>query len=475
MNVRFIEPQDPSWSGLLEHVDHDLYHLPEYVSIAAEHEGGEPIAVVIADGESTLLLPLVVRPIPSAGIPRLSGYFDAVAPYGYPHPLVVAPKGAAGDAFLRRALAELPAALARRRIVAAFVRLHPLLPFPVEEAAVIGPVVDHGETVAIDLTGNPQSLLRQMRQNHVRWINKGLRAGHQVSVTDSTADLSEFVDIYTESMAYVDASPYYFFSSDYFEALMRRLPGKVHLAFLEIERHKVCAVMIGEVDGIVEYHLGGTRSSFRHQSPMVLLTYEVARWSQSRGNKVLHLGGGVGGSADSLFHFKAGFSSGRHPFRTWRIVADPEIYGEFAHLWEKQAGTPADPPTEFFPAYRKHLPVRASSGKQEGRIYGPGRGPAHGERPLVIVGAGGRGRKILRTFLELGEGDPVAGFVDDSALLRDSLVDGKPVLGSLNWLVGHSTEYRAIVAVEDDAKRDEAVERLRRAGVQSAPSTGRRP
>jgi hypothetical protein len=475
MNVSFIEPQDPRWSELLTRVHHDLYHLPEYVSIAAEHEGGEPIAVVVTDGESTLLLPLVVRPIPISGIPRLSGYFDAVAPYGYPHPLVVTAKGAAGDAFLRRALAELLAALSRRRIVAAFIRLHPLLPFPVEEAAVIGPVVDHGETVALDLTGNPQSLLKQMRVNHVRWINKGLRAGHQVTVTDSSADLAEFVDIYTESMAYVGASPYYFFSSDYFEALMRRLPGSVHLAYLEIGRQKVCAVMIGEVDGIVEYHLGGTRAAFRRQSPMVLLTYEVARWAQSRGNRVLHLGGGVGGCADSLFHFKAGFSSARYPFRTWRIIADPEIYGELTRRWEEQAGRPADPPTDFFPAYRKHLPVRAPTGRQEGRIYGPGRGPAPGERPLVIVGAGGQGREVLRMFLTRGEGGLIAGFVDDSPVLRESSVDDKPVLGGLNWLVGHSTEYRAVVALEDDAKRSEAVARLRRAGVQSAPVVGWRP
>ena len=475
MKVDFIEPQDPRWSGLLERVDHDLYHLPEYVSIAAEHEGGEPIAVTVTDGESTLLLPLVVRPIPNVGASRLSGYFDAVAPYGYPHPLVVTGKGAEGDAFLRRALAELPAALSQRRIVAAFVRLHPLLPFPVEEAAVIGPVVDHGETVAIDLTGNPQTLLSQMRVNHVRWINKGLKAGHEVTVTDSTVDLAEFVDIYTESMAYVDASPYYFFSSDYFEALMRRLPGIVHLAFLEIDRQKACAVMIGEVDGIVEYHLGGTRSAFRRQSPMVLLTYEVARWAQSRGNKVLHLGGGVGGCADSLFHFKAGFSSARHPFRTWRIIADPQIYGELTRLWEEQAGRPADPPTDFFPAYRKHPPVRASTGRQEGRIYGPGGALIPGEKPLVIVGAGGQGREILKALVERGEGGPIAGFVDESALLRDLLVDGKPVLGSLSWLVGHSTEYRAIVAIEDEAKRRETVDRLRRAGVQSAPGVGRRP
>ena len=461
MKVEFMRPEDPRWPELLGRVDHDLYHLPEYVRAAAEHEGGEPMAVVVSDGESALLLPLVVRPIPAPGVPGLAGYFDAVAPYGYPHPLVIRAKDAAGDGFLRGALAELPAALSGRGIVSAFVRLHPLLPFAVDEAAAIGPVVDHGETVAIDLTGDPQSVLRGMRQNHVRWIKKGLAAGHRVKVTDSVDDLADFVDIYTESMAYVDASPYYFFSTDYFEALMRRLPGSIHLAFLEIGKQRVCAVMIGEVDGIVEYHLGGTRSAFRRQSPMVLLTYEVALWAHRRGNRVLHLGGGVGGSADSLFHFKAGFSAARYPFRTWRITADPQSYQEFAHLWEERAGIPADPPTEFFPAYRKHLPVHATNGADRGS--------------LVIIGAGGPGRAVLKTFLERGEGERVAGFIDDSPLLRESYMDDKPVLGGLNWLAGHSTQYQAIVAMGDGPARRAVVERLARAGVRYAPGMDRRP
>jgi hypothetical protein len=91
MDVEFIKPQDRRWSDLLSRADHDLYHLPEYVSIAAEHEGGEPVAVVVTDGTQTLLLPLVVRPVTIAGTRRMPSHFDAVSPYGYPHPLVISP------------------------------------------------------------------------------------------------------------------------------------------------------------------------------------------------------------------------------------------------------------------------------------------------------------------------------------------------------------------------------------------------
>jgi sugar O-acyltransferase (sialic acid O-acetyltransferase NeuD family) len=463
MDVHFMEPGDRKWSELLAQADHDVYHLPEYVEVAAQHEGGEPAAVVITDGRNTLMLPLVIRPMAIAGCSSVPDCFDAVSPYGYPHPLIIPSNAPPGEAFARAAFSELSVALRERRIVTAFVRLHPLLPFPLAEGRAVGPIVEHGQTVAIELERNPAAIIAGMRENHIRWIRKGQEAGHGFCLVDSPADIADFVDIYTENMAHVDAAAYYFFSLEYFEALVQRLSGRVFLAFLEIEGQRACGMILSEVSGIVEYHLGGTRTSFRSQSPMVLLTYKVACWAQERGDRIFHLGGGVGGCTDSLFRFKAGFSSLRYPYRTWRIIADAEAYGELTHEWEEEAGAPADSPTGFFPAYRKPLcqdPGIESAGGSDREA-----GPGSSELPLVIVGAGGHGREVLGLFLVRGEGDAIAGFVDDASLLRDCPVDGKPVLGGLNWLIGHSAQYRAIVAVGDNPRRREMVERLTQAGV----------
>jgi hypothetical protein len=79
----------------------------------------------------------------------------------------------------------------------------------------------------------------------------------------------------------------------------------------------------------------------------------LRRWAKSRGNRVFHLGGGVGGSEDSLFRFKAGFSQQRHPFHTWRMVADETVYRRLVKRWESRHGAEADGLDGFFPAYRK--------------------------------------------------------------------------------------------------------------------------
>jgi hypothetical protein len=76
----------------------------------------------------------------------------------------------------------------------------------------------------------------------------------------------------------------------------------------------------------------------------------VAGWAKARGDRTLHLGGGVGGRADSLFHFKAGFSPLRHRFRTLRVVVDEDRY--VALVSALDAGLDPSDRAGFFPLYR---------------------------------------------------------------------------------------------------------------------------
>jgi hypothetical protein len=76
----------------------------------------------------------------------------------------------------------------------------------------------------------------------------------------------------------------------------------------------------------------------------------------------MHLGGGVGGSAeDPLFHFKAGFSPRRHTFRTARLVLDTHAYEELCARADEE-GEATQP--AFFPAYR--APRQKSTGREGG-------------------------------------------------------------------------------------------------------------
>jgi hypothetical protein len=64
-----------------------------------------------------------------------------------------------------------------------------------------------------------------------------------------------------------------------------------------------------------------------------------------------------------LFHFKAGFSSSRNNFFTWRYVVEPRRYRELSkartiHALESGLAPATD---DFFPAYRAPVvPVAVS-------------------------------------------------------------------------------------------------------------------
>jgi len=107
-----------------------------------------------------------------------------------------------------------------------------------------------------------------------------------------------------------------------------------------------------ETGDIVQYHLSGTNEAFLRERPTKLMLHFVRGWAKERGARVLHLGGGVGAARDSLFAFKAGFSSVRHAFHTLRMVVDERAYRQLADASRGETATDPSDLQGFFPAYR---------------------------------------------------------------------------------------------------------------------------
>jgi acetyltransferase EpsM len=95
------------------------------------------------------------------------------------------------------------------------------------------------------------------------------------------------------------------------------------------------------------------------------------------------------------------------------------------------------------------------------------------EKPLVIVGAGGHGREVLGILLRDGKGHEVAGFVDDDDQLQGAEADSKLVLGQVEWMTEHASEYRAVVAIGDNWVRKQVATALSAAGVAFATVVAR--
>ncbi len=310
---------------------HDFYHLPGYHSLAERRGEGAARLFVHKEGGYSVALPLLLRPLDG-------GLQDATSVYGYAGP--AASHEEAPRAVLENFRAALRETLAGLRVVTVFSRLHPLLRQR-EIVAGLGDCVAGGNTISIDLTLPEEAQRAQFRSDHKRGINKARRAG--MTVAEGAEHLDAFIEIYTETMRRVNAAGHYFFDRAYFEELMAL--GDVRL-FAALSGGEVTAgALLFTCNGIVQYHLGGTRGKYLELAPMKLVFETVRLWAMEQGHTVFHLGGGVGSREDSLFHFKAGFSDRRHPFFTWRWVIDQEACDA---LCAGKAGGAAG----FFPPYR---------------------------------------------------------------------------------------------------------------------------
>ena len=215
----------------------------------------------------------------------------------------------------------------------------------------IGTIVEHGETVSVDLTATIDEQWTGTRADHRNQINRAIRAGHRAYIDDDWAHEATFVDIYTATMNRVGASASYMFGADYVRALRTALGSRLSLCVVDIGGTIAAAGLFTEECGIVQYHLSGTDGAFIRERPTKLMLHFIRGYMKERNDRVLHLGGGLGGADDSLFEFKAGFSRRRHPFRTWRVIVDPARYASLSRAADPTVDL--EDATGFFPLYRR--------------------------------------------------------------------------------------------------------------------------
>ena len=356
-----LAPADPRWQSTLRIAPHDFYLLPGYVALAARLDGGEPVAILVEDGPRRLLMPLLLRDLPAAlGGPPLR---DATSPYGYPGITVGTTdlEAPADAAFIRGAVSAGITALREAGVISLFLRLNALLPVAHDVLGEFGLLVNHGNTVSIDLRRDEADLLRGIRGDHRRNIARLARLGftYQIDPICSPESVDAFLGVYTETMDRLGASSFYYFDAAYVRELHAALGGRMVIVVARQEEAVAAAALFTEVDGIVQYHLGGTDGDFVKLSPIKGIFSITAHWARTRGNRIMHLGGGLGGSEDALFTFKAGFSPDRHMFQTARIVVDQAAYDRSNVLWAQQHGQPVAAADRFFPPYRAPAPVPA--------------------------------------------------------------------------------------------------------------------
>jgi lipid II:glycine glycyltransferase (peptidoglycan interpeptide bridge formation enzyme) len=212
-----------------------------------------------------------------------------------------------------------------------------------------------GATVAIDLTQPSEAIWQSYSRHLHQALRRLIRQGITVKPDPEWSYLDEFIHMYHSTMKRNHAGEFYFFSRAYFERLREALGPHGTLMISKCGDEIAAASLLIEYSGIVNVHLLATADSFLPLSPSKLLIHETQAWARSRGNRLVHLGGGRGSRTDDpLFRFKSQFSDRSYPFYTGRWILNRAVYDALAAQRSRQTTSAPAPETaqQFFPAYR---------------------------------------------------------------------------------------------------------------------------
>ncbi|KGF72375.1 hypothetical protein DO97_09180 [Neosynechococcus sphagnicola sy1] len=354
MDVQILDCSSVVWLETLEHLRHDIYHRPGYLALEASRIEATAAAILITEKQQQFFLPYLVRSCDRL-LENESGespVFDLISPYGYPG--ILLSDAAWESTFIQQAFTMMIEKFKGMGICSAFLRLHPILNQNFDQIYPGLGLQLTGETIAVDLTLSDAEIWQQTRSEHRNKINRCKRQGFVARMVEPALFIEKFNEIYEETMDRVLASQSYYFGLEYLFGLLRAWEKHLHLCIVELNEQVVCAGLFTSCGGMVQYHLGGTKGGYLKQAPSKLMFDHVRYWAKQQGNTLFHLGGGVGGAADSLYHFKAGFSRQRYQFSTLRLILNETLYTEMVELRARQLGTNLCKlrETSFFPAYR---------------------------------------------------------------------------------------------------------------------------
>jgi len=330
------------WLEALARIEErDFCHLPAFSRLAEECGQGEARLLAFHEGEVTMAFPVLLREVPRAA------RRDVTSVYGYAGP--VASTRTVPEETRQAFLGFVEEFLREQQVVSAFSRLHPLL----AQSALLegyGKVAPVGWTLSLDLSASEEEQRAGYRRNHRQDIRKLNELG-VVCEEAGLEQLDDFIAMYYHTMDRVGAAPEYYFSRDYFARMFADMPEVTHLFMCAQGGVAVAGGIFTVCRGIVQWYFSGTRADYAGPPPAKLL-FDVARqWAKATGAHTLHLGGGVGGRRDSLYHFKAGFTHREHIYSTWRHIVDPAAYEELCRAAGVQ--TDGEPNRAYFPRYRQ--------------------------------------------------------------------------------------------------------------------------
>ncbi len=328
----------PCWDAILAKVgDYDCHHTFEYHTLSSQPDE-TPILLVYETNSATIALPVIKRSIQG------SDFFDCTSAYGYVGPIFSSNVKKKDFVDFQKAVKNFFVA---ENIVSVFARLNPFIEGQANAISSLGDIETLGKIISIDLNKELQKQRSAYSKITKRYVNKA-RKYCLIKRSLSEEDIMVFRDLYYENMSRVNAKKSYYFTKEYFLDIIKTkdFESEVIYAILEETGEIISGAIMMKKNRVIHYHLSGTLTKYMYLNPLRLILDEARIQGTLEAYDYLNLGGGLGGSEDSLFQFKSSFSKEVKEFKIWKYIVNPEAYSALSKINNQTEVT------NFFPSYR---------------------------------------------------------------------------------------------------------------------------
>jgi hypothetical protein len=307
----------------------DLYFDPDYLILHGTHPKTSVLGYHFYSGGHHYLYPFLLSRLDRIGRRKLLiEVADIESAYGYGGPIA----NCTDLDFLAGAHRAFSEWCRAQRIIAEFIRFHPLL----GNDAWCDHEVDLSpdrETRSLNLsTFDRNNLPFDTKTRNM--IKRAERSGVELETVSPTKNIREFEDLYERTLGRLSADPYYNFEPAYFENLARLIQTSGFLLAARLSGRWIAGAIFFQGTNWLHYHLSASDRDFRCPGVTNLILVRAAELGQSRGLSRLHLGGGRTRNADdSLLRFKSTMSSDSHQFWIGRRIFAPDLYQQIREIW----------------------------------------------------------------------------------------------------------------------------------------------
>ncbi|MDD4096328.1 MAG: GNAT family N-acetyltransferase, partial [Oscillospiraceae bacterium] len=323
--IKINQPEE--WDSIVKSfTDYDVYYLSGYTKAFQLHGDGEPLLFYYNTDDFRAINVVMKRDIARDshfnGKLESGTHFDLSTPYGYGGFLI---EGTVTDSNITKLDEAYSSYCSGNHIVSEFVRFHPVN----RNADVnkkIYDVTDLGNTVTVDLSSKEQ-IWDNLSSKNRNVIRKAMKSGVTVHCGNSPDLLDDFIRLYEQTMRKDNATPYYYFSREFYISVLEDLKGNMTFFYAVFEEKIISMSMILFGNRKMHYHLSASDQNYQYMAAGNLMLHEAACWGCENGLQSFHLGGGVGSGEDGLYKFKKAFNRNSDTvFSIGKKIFDKEKY-----------------------------------------------------------------------------------------------------------------------------------------------------